>query len=246
MTKKENKSEQIWLIAFMILPSTLLGKLGGDVSKFIGLNTILTSAILGGTGALIGYGFNQLLKNSSSVLKIVSLVAIFIAFGVVAKILLIQPSDETELSAEWKEQKIGTINFLHPSILELQSDQIPEGTENVYEAIEYYTDNQEDRITIFMRSVLKTDSINLETTFHRQVEAMLNNIGAEELELFETESNGTEITTRFKYILNSIELLGFAYMNFQERQLHSITLMPVTRTFSKEYIDKLKNGINVD
>lgn len=246
MSKKENKNEQIWLIAFMIVPSTLLGKLGGDVSKIIGLNSILTSAILGGTGAIIGYGFNQLLKQSSNVLKIVSLVAFFFAFGVVARILLIQPSDETEVSAEWKDQKIGSINFLHPSILELQSDQIPEGTESAYEAFEYYTDKKEDRITIFMRSVLKADSINLETTFHGQVGAMLNNIGAEELELFETESNGTEITTRFNYKLNSVELLGFAYMNFQERQLQSITLMPVTRTYSKEYIIKLESGIHKD
>ncbi len=237
MTKKESNSEQIWLIAFLIVHATLLGKLGGDVSKIFGLNSILTSAILGGIGTIIGYVLHQFLKKASKASKIISLVVFFFAFGVVAKILLIQ------LSTEWQEQKIGTISFINPSKLELQSDQIPKGTSHVYETFEYFTDKKEDRITIFIYSILKVDSINLETTFHGQVEAMLNNIGVEELELFETNIKESEITTRFKYKLNSIELLGFAYMNFQERKLQSITLMPITRTFSNEYIDKMESGI---
>jgi hypothetical protein len=240
MTKKESNKDQIWLTVFITVPVILLGKLGGDVSKLLGINSILTSALLGGIGALIGYGLRMATEKLSTIIKVSILIGLFVVFGVVVRIFLAPKTDEQLLSSEWNEQKIGTISFAYPDELKLSSTSIPEGTESIYSKLEIYSDGGEDRVMSFIYSELLTDSLVLENTFSGSLEAMLKSIGVEDVQLVDSYIDEQEVVSKFSFQRNSKELLGFGYMRLVERQLQSIWLLPVTRTFSEDFLNKFE------
>lgn len=243
MTKKESNKEQIWLSVFTVIPVITLGNLGGDLSKILGLNSIMLSAILGGTGGIVGYGLYFFTKHLNTVIKVSTLIALFAVLGIGVRVLLTQPTDEELVDQEWIGQNIGTVSFSSPKELQIQNSEIPANAAHVYETLQIYTDKQDDRITMFMYADLKTDSLILADSFGGSLEGMLNNIGVDDVELLETYNDETEVVTKLKYERNSKELLGFGFMRLSERKLQAIWLMPVTRTFSNEYIDKFKSAL---
>lgn len=248
MTKKESNKEQIWLTVFITVPVILLGKLGGELSNILGINSILTSGLLGGVGALIGFALSRITSTLTTPIKISILVALFVVFGVVVRIFLAPKTDEQLVNSDWNEQKIGTVTFQYPIELKLTSSSIPEGAEQVYSKLEIYSDNGEDRGMSFIYSEILTDSLKLEDAFGGSLEAMLKSIGVEDVELVDSYIDEQEVVSKFRFQRNSKELLGFGYMRLAERQLQSAWLLPVTRTFSEEFLDKfeyhLEPGIN--
>jgi len=247
MTEKESNKDQIWLTVFTVLPAVLLGNLGGDLSKTIGVNNILSSAILGGSGAMVGFGLNQLMKDRSTQLKVVVLLVFFVTIGVAARILLSDKTDEQLISEDWIIQKIGTISFESPTKLSLQTSKVPDGTELFYSSLEIFTDNNEERLTTFINAQILVDTLDLASSFGGSLEAMVTNIGVTEVELLDDHYMDSEkVIAKFTFQLNNVDVIGFGYMRLEGRILQSLWLMPIRKGYSLDYLDKFERGIEVE
>ncbi|SHJ94523.1 hypothetical protein SAMN04488028_102240 [Reichenbachiella agariperforans] len=232
------------MTVFTVIPAVMLGNLGGDLSRTLGLNSTLLSAILGGMGGMIGYGLYFFTKHLNTAIKISILVALFAMLAVGIRVILAQPTDKELIEQEWINQKIGTINFESPSKLKLASASIPQGTEQFYGSLEVYTDENNDRTTSFMNAKILVDTLNLAESFGGSLEGMLNNIGITEVELLEDHyMDSEEVVAKFKFQLDEQEVIGFGYMRNVGRTLQSIWLMPIKQGFSLEYIDKFELAI---
>jgi len=232
------------MTVFAVLPATLLGQLGGDLSKLVGINSILLSAILGGIGGLAGLGTNKLAKDWSTPIKVTTLVAFFVVFGVLIRILLAPKTDEQLVAQDWVGQQIGGLHFESPSKLSLTSSTVPEATSNFYKSLEVYTDGNEDRLVMFLNSEILVDTLDLVDSFSGSLDGMLNNMGVTEMELLDDHyMDDEEIAAKFSFQVGNKEVVGFGYMRNVGRQLQSIWLMPVKRGFSIEFIDRLQTSI---
>lgn len=73
MTIKTDKKVQIWTVLFFVIPVMILSKVGKEFTDD-SFYRILFTAIFGGLGGLLGIGLLQLVKNKSTVVKIISII----------------------------------------------------------------------------------------------------------------------------------------------------------------------------
>jgi len=236
-------SEQIWMIVFIVLPTTLIANLGSEFAPETQMS-VLYSGLFGGLGGLFGFLLHSLTKNKTAVIKSITLVLTVVILGFTIRTITAKPTDEQLISTDWTQQQIGSISFESPTKLNLTTSSIPEGTEQFYNSLEVYTDGNNDRLTSFINATILLDTLDLANSFGESLEGMLNNIGITEVELLDNHYMDTEeVASKFKFRINDEEVIGFGYMRNVGRTLQSIWLLPIKQGFSLEYIDKFENSI---
>lgn len=83
-----DKKEQLWLTLFCTLPVAFLWPLGQQLAE-PGVTRTLVSGVLGGLGAIIGFGLYYWLKNKSTKLKVIGLISILV-LGIASMSVVIQ------------------------------------------------------------------------------------------------------------------------------------------------------------
>ena len=207
---------------------------------------LLYSALFGGIGAVLGYGIYYFVKEKSKGFKIASAAGLF-AIGVIALYLAVsKPTDNEILNREWLTQTIGEVQFDSPEKLTLQTAEIPEATEWFYKDLKMYSDRNNERLTTFMDSRVKVDTLSIADAYSSALEGMLkkHNVKPEELKLETFSANEEEISAMFTFNLNGEMVNGYGHMFKKGEVLSSIWLMPIKRGFSKEYIEEFESGIS--
>lgn len=245
---KNNKLDenQLWMMILIILPVTMLIPLSSVIADD-GSNKILYAGVLGLAGGMLGALGVYITKDRSRTFKI--LTALFLVLICSLAIYLLKPS-ETEVVKEvaydeWITQQIGHIEFDTPTKLTLQSLAIPESARGFYSALNVYTDEGSDRIISFVESEILIDSLDVEDAFNHSLETMVSMINGdlEKFELEILEADFEEVSAIFSFELNKQRASGYGFMFLSEKSLESVWLMPLSKGFSKEFIEEFDAGV---
>ncbi|MER2998904.1 hypothetical protein [Pontibacter populi] len=239
-----NKDEQIWRGIFLVVPA-ILGYNMADAMAADDKMEILYAALFGGVGALVGAGIYYLVKEKGKGLKTASAAGLF-AVGILALYLVTsQPTDEEILKGEWVTQTIGEVQFDSPEKLTLRTSEIPESTRWFYKQLKMYSDGNNDRLTAFMDSRIKADTLSIVDAYASALEGLLkkHNVSPERLKLETFSSDEEEISAMYTFDLKGERVNGYGHMFKKGEVLESIWLMPITRGFSREYIEEFEAGI---
>jgi len=234
---KKEKTTDYWLLIFILVPAILFGKIGNILNdKNIAYSVGFT--ILG-----VGLGFllHFLTKNKSIITK---LVAIIILISIPFGLMIVNSKNNNSTKNEWINQKISNIEFLSPYNLELIQSEIPENLKEHYTRLEVYSDGKNDKSTTVYSIELKDDNIDLENYFKQYLESIESKIPSlERTEIIEQTNNENGISTTFRFILKDKSIDGFCKLTQDKKEISMLWLIPLTKGFSKEHIDKFNKSI---
>ncbi|WP_210466449.1 hypothetical protein [Rufibacter roseolus] len=239
-----NKEEQTWWGVFLVIPM-IFGYNLADALAPDDKTEFLYAALFGGAGALMGAGIYYLMKDKSKGLKIASATGLF-AVGILALYWAVsQPTDEEILNTDWVTQTIGEVQFDSPEKLTLRTSEIPASAKWFYKEMKLYSDGKNDRLTTFLDSKITVDTLAIADAYSNALESMLkkHSINPAKLKLKTFSSDEEEISAMFTFDLNGETVNGYGHMFKKGEVLESVWLMPVTKGFSKEYIEEFEAGI---
>lgn len=242
--KKQFDAEQIWFGMMVLMPMVVLTRLAGEVTDSGGLE-MLYSGLFGGIGGGMGALAYYLSKGKGTAIKLIATTVLIAVVGLVFYLIITQwktdvsSTDEVLLEQEWITQRIGHIEFETPIKLVLESEEIPEEAFPFIKELNTYSDNNPERSTLFIQSILKQDTQQIETNFFGSLNGMLGAIGVDmsEVKLRVLWADEQDLSVAFKFERNNDSLGGYGYMLKRGFILESVWLMPAEKGFSDEYVD---------
>lgn len=236
------------MYATIIFPIMLLMRIGSELSEDI-INSTLFGTLFGGIGGLIGFTGYYIAKSKARIFKIVSSITVLIIS--IAILVISLPSSKTDqeiIKQDWISHKLGDIEFESPKKLTLLNNEVPASINWFYKELSIYSDDNDERLTSFIKSKITVDTFKIEDAFSVTIDQMLKsaheNFENFELDVFNMDSN--EISSMFSFTVNQQKMNGYGYMFKNDKKLESIWLIPLLKGFSKEYIEEFEAGIFVD
>lgn len=225
----------IWQLLFLLIPALLLG----NITELFGDKNEAYPIIFTLIGVALGFLAYFLTKKKSSIIKTCSL-AVLILFSFSFIIL----TQKNELEREWIHQTINSVPFSSPTELKRTSVEIPEALNDYYNKIEIFNDDNGYRSTTVLAIALKDANIDLQNYFEQYLNSYKEKIpNIKAVEIIDQTKSEYDLYIRFKMITNKKSLNGICRVIQQDKNLYMFWLIPFSKGYSKEYMERFNNGI---
>ncbi|MFY0673067.1 MAG: hypothetical protein JXQ87_06665, partial [Bacteroidia bacterium] len=164
MTEKKLNENQVWMISMIFIPVLILINIGKELTSDFSIQ-IMYSGLFGALSGVIGYLIYYLTKEKSRLLKVTGSL-ILLSLSILITIIVDNGQSDAEImSQKWHKQQIGHVKFETPTKLNLIEIELPDSFKGDYDELFIYSDDGKDRVTLFIKGKLITDTFSIATAY---------------------------------------------------------------------------------
>ena len=209
------------------------------------MNGILRAGISGASGAILGIGIYNLVKNKKTVFKAITL---SVGFGVFLGLIVFlswMNSDQQLIKREWHTVTIESVSFQYPNKFNEMNLDLADEQKETTSRMQAFSDGNNDRHAMYLIYDIMTNAPSMDDSLSGSLANMLENMNATDVNYYDIEFTDYTLETKVSYNIGKNTYIGYAFIYNKNNHYESMFFVPYKKRFSNEYLEKLISSIKI-